>query len=188
MLRLHQKTPACCHAGEPNSRPLFAMQFEHHIDINLFEDDQPKQVLTREQVWQGLCLRVWCPQRLPNGPSACDCVVADLPSKDAQNLSRTLQYGALTFRDTVTVWEKSTVQFRPEAHDETAPIGLTITLTEPALGQPCLSFLYEALAPMSQEEALYNRYRQNAWRHADHDMVDTWRSWLAQGVWPADGV
>lgn len=164
------------------------MQFEHHIDINEFDGEQAKQALTREQVWQGLWLRVWCPQRLPNGPSACECLALESSAEGAQNLSRTLQFGALMFKDTVTVVAHSHVQFRPEAHDETAPIGLTITLSESAPGRPRLSFRYEALSPLSEEEANYSGYRQNAWLHADHDMVDTWRVWLAQGVWPVDGV
>lgn len=160
------------------------MQFEHHIDINTFDDGQPKLALTREQVWHGLWLRVWCPDRMPNGPSSCECVAMATSTNEAQQWSRTLQFGALVFKDSVLVRAPSQVQFLPEAHDETAPIGLTITLSEPAAGQPRLSFRYEALSPLSAEEALYSAYRQSAWRHADHDMVKTWRMWFAQGMWP----
>jgi len=165
------------------------MKFEHMIDVNAPDagGDTPLP-LSRDQVWQGLWLRVWCPQRLPNGPSACECVMDESSNESTQLLKRQLQFGALAFHDTVTITPETQVQFKPKAHDETAPIGLTITLSEPVPGQPRLSFCYEALSPLSEEEALYSGYRQNAWLHADHDMVGTWRLWLAQGVWPVSGV
>lgn len=164
------------------------MRFEHVIQVNSPQDGRAVQTISATQVWQGLWMRVWCPDRLPNGPASCDCSPLPDQGDGAQRLARVLKFGQLVFHDQVTLNAGRSVQFRPEAHDETAPIGLTITLDEPLAGQPRLTFVYEALAPLSEEEALYSGYRQNAWRHADHDMVDMWRQWLAQGVWPVDNV
>jgi hypothetical protein len=44
-----------------------------------------------------------------------------------------------------------------------------------------LRFVYEALAELSAEEALYNGYRHSAWLANDRDMVRTLREWLAEG-------
>jgi len=162
------------------------MRFEHVIDVNAPEDAGEVQTMTRAQVWQGLWLRAWCPDRLPNGPSACECTpVKGLPDGIHQ-LQRVLRFGAHEFHDTVELHASGRVQFTPKPHDESAPIRLTVTLSEPQAGQPRLTFVYEAMAELSEEEAAYSGYRQNAWRHMDHDMVDTWRVWLAQGAWPVD--
>lgn len=167
---------------------LLPMRFEHTIDVNVGPDGGEVQALTLAQVWQGLWMRAWCPDRLPNGPTSCTCtplVAADV-QPGVQHLQRVLCFGAHEFRDTVELQAPMRMQFTPQAHDASAPIGLTITLSEPQAGQPRLTFVYEALAALSEEEALYSGYRQNAWRHMDHDMVDTWRVWLAQGTWPVD--
>lgn len=162
------------------------MRFEHVIDVNDAGPGRAVAPMTAAQVWQGLWMRVWCPDRLPNGPTSCACTpLADAP-QGVQRLSRALHFGAHAFHDQVELQASARVQFTPEAHDETAPIGLTITLSEPLAGQPRLTFVYEALGPLSEEEALYSTYRQNAWRHMDLDMVRTWRLWLAQGSWPVD--
>lgn len=162
------------------------MRFEHVIDVNDPSDEGVEGGMTLPQVWQGLWMRAWCPDRLPNGPTSCECTpVADAPP-GVQQLQRLLRFGDHEFRDRVELQASSRVQFTPEPHDETAPIGLTITLREPRAGSPRLTFVYEALTPLSEEEALYSGYRQNAWRHMDHDMVHTWRLWLAQGSWPVD--
>jgi hypothetical protein len=69
--------------------------------------------------------------------------------------------------------------FTPQAHGETAPIRLSITLEEPAPAYLVLRFAYEALAEQTAEEAYYNDYRHNAWLHSDRDMVRTLRQWLS---------
>jgi Domain of unknown function (DUF1857) len=168
---------------------LLLMRFEHAIDVNVAPDGDEVQPLTLAQVWQGLWMRAWCPDRLPNGPTSCVCTpldtADDLPA-GVQRLQRVLRFGAHEFHDTVEVEAPVRMRFTPKAHDASAPIGLTITISEPLAGQPRLTFVYEALAALSEEEALYSGYRQNAWHHMDHDMVSTWRLWLAQGAWPVD--
>ena len=155
------------------------MRFEHLIEINSPSDTLQGVVapFTREQLWRGLMGRVQTPERFPNGPERCECV------EQAPGLvARSLYFGQHVFHDVVQITPLEALQFTPQAHDETAPIQLTIRIEAPQAGQLLLRFVYVALAEQKPEEAHYNEYRHNAWLHNDRDMVRTLREWLDQGL------
>lgn len=154
------------------------MRFEHLIEINaprpIAELVMP--TFTRQQLWQGLMHRVLTPQRFPLGPQRCDWTESE-PGRYA----RVLTFGPHTLKDEVQTLVPHRLVFTPEAHGDTTPIRLTITIEEPQTGCMVLRFVYEALGEQSAEEAYFNGYRHSAWIEADRDMVRTLRDWLSQG-------
>ena len=153
------------------------MRFEHLIEINAPQAGlaMVAPTFTREQLWRGLMLRVQSPQRFPMGPDRCEC-----QETEPGVFRRTLHFGAHVMHDEVLTQAGQRMVFTPEAHGDTAPIRLTIGIEEPRAGQTVLRFIYEALAPQTDEEAYYNDYRHNAWLHNDRDMVRTLRQWLSE--------
>ncbi|WP_374316019.1 AtaL-like protein [Aquabacterium sp.] len=151
------------------------MRFEHIIEINSPQVGLQTVVPTfsREQLWNGLMIRVKAPQRFPMGPER-----VDWTEPEPGVFQRTLHFGQHVFRDVVLTSPHSRLQFTPEAHGDTTPVQLTMTIEEPQAGRMVLRFVYEPLGELSQEEAYYNEYRHNAWLHNDRDMVRTLRQWL----------
>lgn len=161
------------------------MRFEHLIEINSPSITLQTVVpaFTLQQLWQGLMARAQTPQRFPNGPDRCDCVDIE-PGRFA----RTVYFGQHVLQDEVRATPLTQLQFTPQAHGETAPIELRISIEEPQPGQMVLRFVYQALLEQTTEEAKYNDYRHSAWLHNDRDMVSTLRQWLADGSLTALGV
>ena len=119
------------------------MRFEHLIEVNA-----PAQSLqlvaptfTREQLWQGLMLRVQEPQRFPMGPESCT-----WRETEPGVYARTVVFGPHILNDVVVTQPHKELVFTPEAHGDTSPIRLTIRIEEPQAGQMLLRFVYEALA------------------------------------------
>ncbi len=154
------------------------MRFEHLIEINSPQAavQMAVPVFTRDQLWKGLMVRVQTPQRFPNGPDACD-----WQETSPGVFSRTLHFGQHVMHDEVLTVMPHSMQFTPQAHGDTAPIRLTLTIEEPQAGQMVLRFVYVAMGEQTAEEAYYNDYRHNAWLHNDRDMVRTLREWLDNG-------
>ncbi|WP_290866985.1 AtaL-like protein [Aquabacterium sp.] len=151
------------------------MRFEHLIEINSPATSVQMAVppITRAQLWRGLMVRVQTPQRFPMGPESCD-----WQETEPGLFARTLRFGQHVMQDEVRCTPESRLVFTPQAHGETAPIRLTLTIEEPAPALMVLRFVYEALGEQTAEEAYYNDYRHNAWLHNDRDMVRTLREWL----------
>lgn len=154
------------------------MRFEHIIEINSAQAAVRGMtaVFSRDQLWEGLLARLRTPQRFPNGPEHCD-----WHEGEPGLYQRTLRFGQHEFKDEVRLTRGERMVFTPQAHGDTAPVRLTITIEEPQTGQMVLRFVYEAMAEQTAEEAYYNDYRHNAWLHNDRDMVRTLREWLESG-------
>jgi len=155
------------------------MRFEHLIEINSpsLAMQTAAATFSREQLWAGLMAKVRSPERFPLGPERCEC------EELAPGLfSRTLHFGQLQMQDKVVAAELDALVFTPQAMPEVTPIRLSIRIEEPQGQQMVLRFVYEALAELSAEEALYNGYRHSAWLANDRDMVRTLREWLAEGA------
>lgn len=152
------------------------MRFEHLIEINSPATSVQTVVplFTREQLWRGLLSKVQSPQRFPLGPERCD-----WQETEPGVFARTVYFGALVLSDEVRTSALNWVEFTPQAHGDTTPIRLTITIEEPQAAQMVLRFVYESLQELSAEEAYFNEYRHNAWLHSDRDMVRTLRQWLS---------
>ncbi len=154
------------------------MRFEHLIEINAAPGAMGVVVptFTPEQLWQGLMLKVREPQRFPMGPERC--TVQD----EGDGLLRREQvYGPHTLVDHIRVTPQRALQFTPEAHGDTTPIQLTVTIEAPNDAQLLLRYVYEAVGAQSAEEAYFNDYRYSAWLAHDRDTVRTLRQWLVEG-------
>ncbi len=153
------------------------MRFEHVIEINSPATSVQMVVPTfsQEQLWRGLMIRVQTPQRFPMGPDRCD-----WQEVAPGVIQRALSFGQHALQDVVHLTPMSRMVFTPQAHGDTAPIRLTLSIEDPKPGQMVLRFVYEALAEQTAEEAYYNEYRHNAWLHHDRDMVRTLRQWLLE--------
>ncbi len=155
------------------------MRFEHLIEINSpsLAMQAAAAAFSREQLWAGLMRKVRSPEGFPLGPDRCEC-----EERAPDLFSRTLHFGALQVEDQVFAARLDSLVFTPQAMPEVTPIRLSIRIEEPQSQQMVLRFVYEALADLSAEEALYSGYRQSAWLANDRDMVRTLREWLAQGL------
>lgn len=154
------------------------MRFEHLIEINSPKATVQTMVtaFTRAQLWLGLMARLQTPQRFPNGPDRCD-----WREIEPGRFERTVHFGQHVLHDEVLTIPNERMQFTPQAHGETSPIQLTISIEVPQPGQMVLRFVYLALREQTPEEAYYNDYRHSAWLHNDRDMVSTLREWLDSG-------
>jgi hypothetical protein len=155
------------------------MRFEHLIEINSpsLAMQTAAATFSREQLWAGLMAKVQAPDRFPLGPERCE-----WEELAPGLITRTLHFGQLQMHDKVTAAELDSLVFTPQAMPDVTPIRLTIRIEEPQSQQMVLRFVYEALAELSAEEALYNGYRHSAWLANDRDMVRTLREWLAEGL------
>jgi hypothetical protein len=154
------------------------MRFEHLIEINAAPTSVSMVVpaFTPSQLWQGLLLKVREPQRFPMGPERCTV------TEEADGVWRREQvFGPHTLVDRVTLVPLRSIQFLPEAHGDTSPIRLTITLEEPQPAQLVLRYVYEAVSAQSAEESYFNDYRYSAWLAHDRDTIRTLRQWLVEG-------
>ncbi len=153
------------------------MRFEHLIEINApGAVGQTMPRFSREQLWNGLMLRLRTPQAFPLGPERCDWRET-APGRYA----RTLCFGAHVMNDEVVTEPLQRLQFTPQRHGDTTPVRLTLSIEEPRPEHTVLRFVYETLGEPSAEEAYYSEFRHNAWLHNDRDMVRTLRDWLAEG-------
>lgn len=153
------------------------MHFEHLIEINAPATalGAMAPLFTREQLWNGLMRRVQTPQRFPMGPERCEWQEAE-PGL----FRREVHFGPHVLRDEVEATPMECIRFTPEAHGDTAPVQLTISIEEPTPGRMVLRFAYDTLGEPSAEEKYYAEYRHNAWLHNDRDMVRTLRQWLSE--------
>ena len=100
------------------------MRFEHLIEINSPSPTLDAWVapMSRDQLWQGLLIRVRSPQHFPMGPERCDWQLVDPENPNV--IERVLQFGAHRMQDRVQLVPMEKVVFTPQAHDETTPADL----------------------------------------------------------------
>jgi Domain of unknown function (DUF1857) len=154
------------------------MRFEHLIEINAVPSsvDMVVPAFTVDQLWRGLMRKVREPHLFPMGPDACTVV------EEADGLLRREQvFGPHTLVDRIQLTPQRALQFMPQAHGDTTPIRLTITLETPPSGQLVLRYVYEPVGTLSAEETYFNDYRHSAWLAHDRDTVRTLRQWLTEG-------
>lgn len=153
-----------------------AMNFEHIIQIN--DPGNPLiSVLTREQVWQGLLLRVENP--LPFLPGLESCTILE---REAETLLRELSFGAAVIQDRVTLAARHWVRFDILPSASHAGGSLTITIEEPDGGHLFLRFAYRTTLgeQAGSEDKAYVEYVKAAYHQSDVDCVRIIRT-LAAG-------
>jgi len=156
------------------------MQFEHLIEINdpLMTLLDP---LSREEIWQGLVLRAYAPKEFVLGLEGAD--VEELSGNGGITvLSRTLDYGRFTVRDTVTLYPLQSTVTDVSAAAGIAKSRLTITIEEPATDRFYLRFLYESEDEEIHDgmDAMTMTLRKEAYYASDIDTVTRIRTLAEQ--------
>lgn len=155
-----------------------AMNFEHLIQINDLQNPLI-EVLSREQVWQGLLHRV--EDAVPFLPGLERCTIVE---RHADHLLRELDFGAATIHDRVTQDPGHWVRFEILPSEQHAGGSLTITIEEPEPAALFLRFAYAttfASNPNSEEQG-YIEYIKSAYHQSDVDCVRIIRTLAAQGT------
>ncbi len=112
------------------------MNFEHLIQIN---DPLTPMIesLTREQLWEGLVLRVKQPQLFVLGLDSCDIL-----KRDGDTMERELHYGQAVVRDRVTLTPHDNVRYDILPTAEHVGGSLTMAIEKPDEAQLFLRFTY----------------------------------------------
>jgi hypothetical protein len=143
------------------------LNFEHLIQIN--DPLNPLlDPLTREQVWQGLLLRVEKPQLFIAGLDACTIL-----SREGDTIERELNYGAAKVRDRVTLTPSERVRYEIAATDAHVGGTLTMTIEAPDELQLFLRFQYATTLPepSGTDDRQTSEIVKSAYREADIDTV-----------------
>ncbi|MCH2219032.1 MAG: DUF1857 family protein [Dechloromonas sp.] len=143
------------------------MNFEHLIQINDLQNPLV-EILTRDQLWQGLLHRV--EDATPFLPGLESCTIVE---RHADHLLRKLDFGAAVIHDRVTLHELHWVRFDILPSEQHAGGSLTISIEEPEPAVLFLRFAYTttfAANPNSEERA-YIDYVKSAYHQSDVDCV-----------------
>ncbi len=146
------------------------MHYEHLVEIN--HPGLPQlALLTRQQLWQGLLLRVEQPGLfLPHLDRAhCEW-------QAPTTLKRELVFGSVLISDQVQLIPKEQLDIAITAPAEHAGSLLVIRIEEPEPERLFLRFSYSTR--LEDEEAI--EYVKSAYRDADIDSVRIMRQWLAE--------
>jgi hypothetical protein len=152
------------------------MQFEHIVQINAL--DNPAAVrLTREQLWQGLLLRVRAPERfLPNITS-----VTFEPREDG-GLLRRMRIGEVVVVDRITLLPGRAIEYLSEATESHRGGELTVTIAEPAPDALHVRFAYRRPDSPDPEERALETHLQRMWQQIDLDAMRLIRSLAEAGA------
>lgn len=143
------------------------MNFEHLVQIN--DPLNPlAEVLTREQLWEGLVLRAEQPQLFVLGLDSCTIL-----ARTTDTLERELQYGHATVRDRVTFTPRESVRYDILATEAHIGGSLTMTIEQPDDLQLFLRFEYATTLPTpdSEDTRQTSEIVKSAYREADIDTV-----------------
>ena len=152
------------------------MNFEHLVQIN--DPVNPLgEILSREQLWQGLWHRVENPVAFLPGLESCQIL-----ERQETTLLRVLDFGAAQIRDRVSFAVHEWLRFDIEAGATHAGGALTIRLEEPQPDALFLRFAYETTLAENTEDGAYAEYVKSAYRESDLETVRVIRLLLAEGV------
>ena len=152
------------------------MQFHHIIEIN--DPLNPlMDPLTRTQLWRGLVLRAETPEMFVPWLESCK-----LFDRSAESVSRELCYGELTIIDRVTFVPQQEVLYRVPPQKDIAASSLRMSIEEPQENRLIVRFSYDdGMGPCEGAvDAMYNEFRQSAYRESDIDTIRIIRE-MAQG-------
>ncbi|HTJ91628.1 MAG TPA: SRPBCC family protein [Pararobbsia sp.] len=156
------------------------MNFEHLIQIN--DPLNPLlDPLTREQVWQGLLLRVEQPHLFVAGLDQCTIL-----SREGDTIERELKYGVAKVRDRVTLTPSERVRYEIAATDSHVGGTLTMTIEAPDEMQLFLRFEYSTTLPepSGSDDRQTTEILKSAYREADIDTVRLIREFAHTGELP----
>lgn len=153
------------------------MKFVHLLEIN--DPLNPLiEPLTRTQLWRGLVLRAESPALFVPHLDACDIL-----GRSATSLERSLRYGEIVIRDTVTFIPEEQVQYDVPSQTDIPASRLLVTIEEPGDSQMFVRFSYDdgLLEMPGSMDAFYNDFRRSAYQEADIDTVRIIRLLAAEG-------
>lgn len=151
------------------------MRFEHLIEVNHLEDPRA-DVLSREQLWNGLLLRAKAPSLfIPHMDGFA------IVEESDNNLTRTLDFGKFKVNDKVEFVPMEKLRFHIPAQGDIMESRLEITIEEPFPDRFFLRFIYEDSAAEEGPEAMYNDFRRSAYKEMDVDSMRLIRQFASQG-------
>ncbi len=151
------------------------MKFEHLVQIN--DPVNPLgEILSREQLWQGLWHRVENPVAFLPGLESCQIL-----ERQESSLLRELDFGVAQIRDRVSFAVRQWLRFDVEAGATHAGGALTIRLEEPQPDALFLRFTYETTLREDGEDGDHAEYVKSAYRESDLETVRLIRLLLAKG-------
>lgn len=151
------------------------MNFEHLIQIN--DPDNPLvDSLSRQQLWQGLMLRV--EDATPFLPGLESCTILQ---RGENELLRELDFGPAVIHDKVTLAINEWVRFDIQPSETHAGGSLCITIEEPEPDFLFLRFAYETTLgnQADSEDRAYIEYVKSAYHQSDVDCVRLIREMVA---------
>lgn len=154
------------------------MNFEHLIQINDLQNPLI-EILSREQLWQGLLQRVEDAVPFLQGLERCTVV-----ERHPDHLLRELDFGAAVIHDRVTMAAGHWVRFEIVPCEQHAGGSLTISIEEPEPAALFLRFAYAstfASNPNSEDRG-YVEYVKSAYHQSDVDCVRIIRTLAAKGT------
>jgi hypothetical protein len=153
------------------------MKFEHRIEIN--DAKNPSfPVFTREQLWNGLVLRAESPKLfLPNLD------LCRITSRNADGLTRSLQFGELTVHDHVHFDFLNFVHYQVPQQGDIPNSNMRMTIEELAPSVLFVRFNYESEYSDAEDKAnaMYNEYRCSAYLESDNETIQILREMHRMG-------
>ena len=151
------------------------MRFEHLIEVNNLEDPRA-DVLSREQLWNGLLLRAKAPSLfIPHMDGFA------IVEESDNALTRTLDFGKFKVNDRVDFVPMEKLHFHIPAQGEIMESRLEIAIEEPFPDRFFLRFIYEDSAAEEGPEAMYNDFLRSAYKEMDVDSMRLIRQFASQG-------
>ena len=149
------------------------MQFEHIIQINSFELGAPP-LLSREQVWRGIALRIYDPANFIIGLEGHAVRHHERREDGSEVIERTLYFGSFEVNDRATLIPMEQIRIDVAATDHWPACSARIGIEEPEDGFLFLRFIYEWDDEDPSEKALTDKergIREQAYLAMDMDTV-----------------
>jgi Acetylaranotin biosynthesis cluster protein L len=149
------------------------MKYEHLIQVN-DPNDSTIMPLTRDQLWQGLVIRVENPEEFVYGLDS-----MRVRARGGDFVERELYFGARVIKDRVTFVEYEVVRYNIEPSTEFPASQLVMCIEEP---QPQHLFLRCSYETVTVDGAEYEEFIKQAYFEADLDTVSRIRALAASGM------
>jgi hypothetical protein len=153
------------------------LNFEHLVQIN--DPLNPLDILTRDQLWEGLVLRAEQPQLFVLGLDSCTVV-----ERGETTLERELHFGSTRVRDRVTLVTNQQVHYEIAPTADYVGGSLTMSIEQPDELQLFLRFAYRTTLAEDQGEDAHRTREivKSAYREADIDTVRLIRQYVRTGA------
>ncbi len=159
------------------------MRFEHIIQINA-PQDLTLPLLSREQVWRGLALRIYDPAHFIVGLEGCAIREHHHDDQGREYLARTLHFGSFEVHDAATLEPLQQTRIDVEATDRWPACTAIARIEEPEADSIFVRFSYEWNDADAAEQVLSDderMLRQQAYQAMDMDTVARIRELAAGG-------